>query len=60
MSDNSPKYQLLTIQVLQLREFAKRQMTWFRDMERRGFELHWVDAAESDDNKVDLILNLWK
>ena len=60
MSDNSPKYQLLTIQVLQLRECAKRQMTWFRGMERREFNLHWVDAAESDENKVDFILNLWK
>lgn len=43
-----------------IHQFAKRQMTWFRGMERRGFNLHWVDAAESDENKVDFILNLWK
>ncbi|MBN2765174.1 MAG: tRNA (adenosine(37)-N6)-dimethylallyltransferase MiaA [Paludibacteraceae bacterium] len=43
-----------------IHQFAKRQMTWFRGMDRRGFKLHWVDAAESDDNKIDFILNLWK
>lgn len=43
-----------------IHQFAKRQMTWFRGMERRGFNLHWVDAAESDENKVGFILNLWK
>jgi tRNA delta(2)-isopentenylpyrophosphate transferase len=24
-----------------IRQFAKRQMTWFRGMERRGFQIHW-------------------
>lgn len=27
-----------------IHQFAKRQMTWFRGMERRGFTIHWVDA----------------
>ena len=26
-----------------IHQFAKRQMTWFRGMERRGFQIHWVD-----------------
>ena len=26
-------------------QFAKRQMTWFRGMERRGFNIHWLDAS---------------
>ena len=29
-----------------IHQFAKRQMTWFRGMERRGFTIHWLDAAE--------------
>ena len=28
-----------------IRQFAKRQMTWFRGMERRGFNIHWLDAS---------------
>lgn len=26
-----------------IHQFAKRQMTWFRGMERRGFKIHWID-----------------
>ena len=25
-----------------IHQFAKRQMTWFRGMERRGFTIHWM------------------
>jgi len=25
-----------------IHQFAKRQMTWFRGMERRGLEIHWI------------------
>ena len=27
-----------------IHQFAKRQMTWFRGMERRGLEIHWIKA----------------
>lgn len=29
-----------------IHQFAKRQMTWFRGMERRGTTIHWLDALE--------------
>lgn len=29
-----------------IHQFAKRQMTWFRGMERRGLTIHWVDASQ--------------
>jgi tRNA dimethylallyltransferase len=29
-----------------IRAFAKRQMTWFRRMERHGLLIHWLDPAE--------------
>lgn len=32
-----------------IHQFAKRQMTWFRGMERRGFNIHWVTRPESDE-----------
>ena len=35
-----------------IHQFAKRQMTWFRGMERRGFTIHWIDAAESMEEKI--------
>ena len=43
-----------------IRQFAKRQMTWFRGMERRGFNIHWIDATLPMDQKVDAILQLLK
>ena len=41
-----------------IHQFAKRQMTWFRGMERRGFTIHWVDAMLPMTTKVDTILQL--
>ena len=32
-----------------IHQFAKRQMTWFRGMERRGFNIHWITRPESDE-----------
>ena len=43
-----------------IHQFAKRQMTWFRGMERRGFEIHWIDALSPMEEKVEAILNLMK
>ncbi len=31
-----------------IRQFAKRQESWFRRMERRGTEIHWIDGADLD------------
>ncbi len=28
-----------------IHQFAKRQMTWFRGMEKRGVEIHWLDGS---------------
>lgn len=41
-----------------IHQFAKRQMTWFRGMERRGFTIHWLDARMSMEEKVEKIMNL--
>ena len=35
-----------------IHQFAKRQMTWFRGMERRGCKIHWIDALLPMDEKV--------
>ena len=41
-----------------IHQFAKRQMTWFRGMERRGFTIHWIDALSPMEEKVESILKL--
>ena len=41
-----------------IHQFAKRQMTWFRGMERRGFTIHWLDASLPMEEKTEQIINL--
>lgn len=38
-----------------IHQFAKRQMTWFRGMERRGVDIFWIDATLPIDRQVDII-----
>jgi tRNA dimethylallyltransferase len=42
-----------------IHQFAKRQMTWFRRMEKKGFNIHWIDGAFSENEKVDKIIRLY-
>lgn len=42
-----------------IHQFAKRQMTWFRGMERRGLKIHWLDWQMPLKEKVDFISNLY-
>lgn len=41
-----------------IHQFAKRQMTWFRGMERRGFKIHWIDAMLPTDEKIERTMQL--
>ncbi len=41
-----------------IHQFAKRQMTWFRGMERRGFSIHWIPYALPTEEKVAQILKV--
>jgi len=43
-----------------IHQFAKRQMTWFRGMERRGFEINWIEATLPMEEKIEKILELWQ
>lgn len=42
-----------------IHQFAKRQMTWFRGMERRGIRIHWIDATRTMDEKIDEIMAIY-
>ena len=41
-----------------IHQFAKRQMTWFRGMERRVFTIHWLDATLPMEEKIEKIANM--
>lgn len=43
-----------------IHQFAKRQMTWFRGMERRGLKINWMDASMPMQEKVDWAMELLK
>ena len=42
-----------------IHQFAKRQMTWFRGMERRGFAIHWLEAGIALEEKVAAVKELY-
>lgn len=41
-----------------IHQFAKRQMTWFRGMERKGAKIHWVDAFEPMEERITRVREL--
>lgn len=41
-----------------IHQFAKRQMTWFRGMERRGFHINWIPYNISNDEFVERVMKL--
>jgi tRNA dimethylallyltransferase len=41
-----------------IHQFAKRQMTWFRGMERRGIKIHWIDGNLPMEGKVQEVMEL--
>ena len=51
------KYLLQELEVA-IHQFAKRQMTWFRGMERRGIHIEWIPFEWSMDDKVNRIVEL--
>ncbi|UKN02425.1 tRNA (adenosine(37)-N6)-dimethylallyltransferase MiaA [Paracrocinitomix mangrovi] len=42
-----------------IHQFSKRQMTWFRRMEKNGYNIHWVDGDISLKEKVDEVCNIY-
>jgi tRNA dimethylallyltransferase len=41
-----------------IHRFAKRQMTWFRRMERSGMEIHWFDGYQPLEEKLEIACKL--
>jgi tRNA dimethylallyltransferase len=43
-----------------IHQFAKRQMTWFRGMERKGTKINWIDGELPMEEKVEKVMELIK
>lgn len=41
-----------------IHQFSKRQMTWFRKMERNGFNIHWIDGCLPMDKKLSQAMDV--
>jgi tRNA dimethylallyltransferase len=41
-----------------IHQFAKRQMTWFRRMERNGFNIHWIEGSLNHEQKLEYIFEM--
>jgi tRNA dimethylallyltransferase len=39
-----------------IHQFAKKQMTWFRRMEKQGFEITWLNASDGKEKNCDFII----
>ena len=50
-------FRLLNIAIHQ---FAKRQMTWFRRMEKKGIKIHWIDGKKTEAEKMEEIIHLYE
>ena len=52
------KQEMIDSLEIAIHQFAKRQMTWFRGMERRGFEIHWLPYDINPDIFVEKVTAL--
>ena len=43
-----------------IRRFSKRQMTWFRRMERQDIPIHWIDGTQPMEAKVSEVMTLFR
>jgi tRNA dimethylallyltransferase len=41
-----------------IHQFAKRQMTWFRRMERNGYKINWIEGSLPEEEKAEAIIGL--
>ncbi len=42
-----------------IHQFAKRQMTWFRGMERRGITIHWLSCEIPVEERIEMVKGMW-
>lgn len=52
--------EMLSSLEIAIHQFAKRQMTWFRGMERRGFHINWIPYNLSDEEFISRVMTIKK
>ncbi|WP_165040812.1 tRNA (adenosine(37)-N6)-dimethylallyltransferase MiaA [Dysgonomonas sp. ZJ709] len=58
---NQLSYQEMFSQLeIAIHQFAKRQMTWFRGMEKRGLHIHWMNAELPIEERIKMVMALMK
>jgi tRNA dimethylallyltransferase len=50
------KKEMLVKLEIAIHQFAKRQCTWFRKMEKEGFHIHWIDGTDRLENQIQKAL----
>lgn len=50
--------EMFSLLEIAIHQFAKRQMTWFRGMEKRGFYINWIDYSLPDEEKVSIVTKM--
>lgn len=46
--------------LIAIHQFAKRQMTWFRGMEKRGYPIHWLESTLPDEEFARQVKDLFQ
>ena len=57
---NISKSELIQNLGIAIQQFAKRQMTYFRKMEKSGLKIHWIEDAEGKKKSSELIMEVFK
>ncbi len=55
---NLTREKMRTLLNTAIHQFAKRQMTWFRRMEKSGFQINWIDGELPMEDKINVALEL--
>ena len=57
-NNNDKKEELFEKLNIAIRQFAKRQETWFRGMEAKGVEINWLPAVQDKNMRISAALSL--
>lgn len=58
LSGQISKRELFEALQIAIHQFAKKQMTWFRKMEKNGYSIHWIDATNDLEDNMNEVLAL--
>jgi tRNA dimethylallyltransferase len=54
------KQEMFRLLNIAIHQFAKRQMTWFRKMEREGINIQWINSDASAEEKAEMMVRISK